>query len=311
MIFTIFSLWSVITNEFAFFTFKYLLLLLPALIIPLVISLERYSQTLINLAIFSTILSIVLFLFNIGVDYSYGGYPRMQGFMSEPSAMSLPIGILLVYGVAIKNKYLIFLAFIALILSVSPTVIVVSTIILFIYYLSRLSLLKKIFLIIFLVLIIYFSIDILKIFLDLFPDVHILHRIYDGLIYAYTGGESGYNTRLDKEYFFQDYISYFGYGLNTFPTGRDWNIHFEVLYAFGLIGWSAFIFLSISTYLFLQKRQDIKIVIVFLSVFIYASLNSAQGIVITIILYTYIMYFIKQIKFTGVFHERIIQHSSI
>lgn|GEM_PF-5899929 len=311
LFFSIVSLVGVITNEFAFLTFKYILLLLPALIIPLVVPIERYSQVLINLAVISTVFSIIAFFMNIGVDYSYGGYARMQGFMSEPSAMSFPIGMLFVYGLVEKKKYLIFLAFTSLILSVSPTVVVVSTLIFLTYFISRVSFFKKIFSILLLIFMVYFSLDILEIFLNLFPDLHILHRIYDGLIYVYSGGEAGYNTRLDKEYFFQDYISYFGYGLNTFPTGRDWNIHFEVLYAFGIFGWSLFILLLTTTYLYIFKKNDKKSIIVFISVCIYASLNSAQGIIITIILYTYIMYFVKKIKFTGVFHERTIKHSSI
>jgi hypothetical protein len=126
-----------------------------------------------------------------------------------------------------------------------------------------------------------------------------VNRLYDGVINLISLGDLGYNPRMYYFIdFFNNYSSWFGYGLNTYDLGgmRVWTVHMEIIYYFGFVGWSLFLILSIYTGIYLYKN-NIKSFILYLSTFIYTSLNSSGGIIFSIIIYMFIIYFIQHLKF--------------
>lgn len=276
---------------------KYLIMLTPAFFIPNFLSMSSFSKNFIKLIIIFLMVSIVLYFFNIGVNYSYGGYKRLYGFLSEPSAMALPVSVLLLYSVYTKNKLLLILSIIALLLTKSPTVLVVSITTLLLYYIIQMR--NKLFQIILLVLsfsIAFNIVDILYFFISIF-ELHVFERLVHGIVNITSLGEAGYNPRFSIfQEFIENYISLFGYGLNTYEgISRVWMLHMEVIYAFGLVGWVLFLLLILFTMRYIYNTDRISFIIV-LSTFVYSSVNSARGIAFTIIIFIYIMYFIKNIK---------------
>jgi hypothetical protein len=283
---------------------KYIVMLLPAVLIPQFLDKRIFSNSFIRLIIIFLSVSIVLYFFDIGTNYSYGvGNKRLHGFLPEPSSMALPITILLIYSIFIKNIKLFSLSLLSIILSASLSVVVVATLTYSIYYIINLNKIINKFIILFIILLIIFNIAELSGFIaDIFTNetrTTSFDRFHSSVMYVKTLGEMGYNPRFNFLIdFTNNYISWFGHGLNTYDLGgmRVWTIHMETIYAFGLIGWLVFLISCFFTSIHLYKVDKISFII-FLSTFVYATINSSRGIAFTIIIYIYIIYFIKYLKF--------------
>jgi hypothetical protein len=279
-----------------FLAIKFLLMLSPAIFIVHVMPLEEFSGKILLAVKLVTIISILFYFIGIGVDTSYS-FNRMQGFASEPSALALPVAILMLHSLINRSWGYFFLASLVGGLALSPTVLLVSLLSLIVYKFIYSSSMTKVFISLLAVSILFFGLDIVGFLAEHFSDIAIIRRINDGLLFAFSGGESGYNTRLSYGYFFEEYQSTFGLGVNTYSGDRlrDWNIHLETIYAFGMFGWFLFIAFSLFVCRYLKSMHNFSLNI-FLCAYIYSSINSAQGIVFTIIVWTYFMYFLKSIK---------------
>ncbi len=284
-------------NSIEDITFKYLLMLLPAILISSSIFEDTFSKYLYIGALGSLILSLIAFLFGFGIDYSYANSGRLQGFVSEPSALSLPIMIVFIISILNKSIYLLIFSIISAYLTKSPTVWL-SIIIIFLIYKFVISNKYGIkFLSLILVLILFYNIVPILNFIYNYTDMRIFLRLSDGIQSLYSFGVIGYNPRVDEFIFFiNNYISLLGYGVDTPVNGmRVWPIHLEVIYGFGLLGWLLFIILSYLTLSRLKKYSKYSMVL-FLSIFVYSTINSAQGITYTYIYYTYLLFYIKSLN---------------
>ena len=264
----------------------------------------------------SVYLSIILFFLHIGIDLGYS-IPRMQGLLSEPSAQALPISVTLLYSMS-RNGYkrilMICVSLLAIYLTKSPTVFIVSFISLFFYFISFKQRLIQIIIFLFLLLLIYHSLDILE-WIDLFIDNSTLTRVIDGFISIKTLGQVGYNPRvIGIMQFFKDvtetpFIFYLGRGLDSATSyylnkgtlRYTYNLPSEIMFSLGIVG----VFFYITFILIILKTMLKSYIsrILFISILVYTTLNSAMGISYQIFMYIYFSYMF-QILLRNIYNER-------
>lgn len=267
---------------------KYFLYLIPIVILPYFVSIQVFYNIFVKACLVVLAISILFFILNVGVDRGYG-FPRMHGLLSEPSALSLPISIVLIHGLVIRSIKYILLGLVALFLSGS---LMGGVILLFSIILMRIlkaSRIRRVILVTFFTLIIIALFHTIK-YLALNDGGLIVSRLYDGLVYIVSFGENGYNPRFDSILSILKYSVehnwLFGQGINAGEiyvqeTGnlRDLNIWMEILLSFGLVG--LFLFFSfLFKFLILNKNRFNNVEASLIAVITcYTFLNSAQGIV--------------------------------
>lgn len=267
-------------------------------IIVLKLSIDQYSNKLVRIILFIIPAYIILFYLNVGSTITYGQH-RMQGLLSEPSALAFPVAVFFLYALVQKSLYLFVIAVVAIFLSQSPTVILVSFASLLLFFSFKIRY-RYITLLVIVVFLIAFNIlDMLK-YLKSY-EIQVFERLYSGVKFLFTFGEVGYNPRLENlflayEHFINGNI-FIGNGLNSLSYMasqndmlRDFNIVFEILYSFGLFGLSIFSILLLLTYQYIKNIKNNKIEIVFSTIVCYTFTNSAQGIAFQAILYNFLVY---------------------
>lgn len=268
---------------------KYIIYLGFVLILSSTTSIEKISKYIISIIEFIIPFFLILFFLKIGVDHSYGS-PRMQGLMSEPSALAFPITILFLYYLFIEKSFfkICVIGLPSVYLSKSPTVVLVLTTSVLFY-----AIIKFKFKVLFLSL--FSSIIFLK-----YYEVSFINRLIMGINYVFTLGESGYNPRAEGIFKLLSDISetpwifLWGRGLNSaapYYTEMNsliytFNIQTSILFFFGISGLILFLFLLIFT---IKKNYNNNInLIVLIGIIIYTSLNSAMGITIQYVLFIFI-----------------------
>lgn len=270
-------------------TATYLSMVVPLFLVGLIFP-PQITHRLLE-AVCQHVLVFYVFIYSLpmdlGVDYSYG-YSRLQGFLSEPSALALPVAIL---GLAaVRRKSIFSLALVATVtyLAKSPTVMVILATCLLLLVLIRinfLAILLSAFSALLLLPYTYVRSQFLTILISLVEmlrDMGMpLYRVQQGLLFVQSAGEVGRNTRFDNNFFESGYFSYWGHGLNNFfeEDLRDWNFHLELMYGVGGIGWGLCIVWIVTVLARAGRRNDLQwLFLVTLSVFVYVSLNSAMGL---------------------------------
>lgn len=281
---------------------KFLIFLSPAFLLPAILRREEFDELLYRSSKFCLVISTLAFGLGqvtgtqLAADLGYG-FSRMQGFASEPSSLALPVALVLVRGLMKRNWNDLLIACIAAVLSMSLIVFIVCTLTIAAYLFFRTGWLVRIAMLLLAVISLWFGLELATRLGEIGESVSLVSRLSDGLMYLFSGGESGYNPRLDKAEFFERYLNIFGNGLNTYDGEelRDWNIHFEVLYAFGVAGWAFFMASSIAVAWRLYRRS-LAAFMQFTSTYIYVSLNSGQGITLSLIVYAYFMYVLTDVR---------------
>ncbi len=267
---------------------KYWIYLLPLLIVPFICDTNKFNQLLCKACMFTLIISIPLFLIGIGVDRGYG-FPRMHGLLSEPSALSFPISVVLLNGIFYKRKSLIFGSLFCILLTGSLMAFVITLFsVLMCMFITR-NIFIRLFLIAIFSLLFFVLLSLINYLAGLgtFPSIS---RLQQGIVFIQSFGASGHNPRffsvLEVISYVQDTNVLFGSGINGAEkyinvTGnlRDLNLWLEMLISFGVVGISVFFLFMIGA-VFLSKRVFTHSeAIILSSITVYCFLNSAQGIV--------------------------------
>ncbi|NYU20930.1 hypothetical protein BBM43_18325 [Vibrio parahaemolyticus] len=281
-----------IPNELSF---KYLFMLSPLLFIPFYFDNEELGRVMVKYINIYSLLSVSLFFFGIGVDYGYGA-PRMQGFLSEPSAWGGFASVLLLSGVYYRSYFNIALFTLLIALTMSPMTMLVCLFSLLIYTITRLPNILRFLtygLILFTVAVSIYS--LLTISFDNIP----LRRLSEGVLYIVTLGEQGYNPRFEVMMNMVNFLIerehiYFGYGVNQswffeqeMNSISSFNLWMEWLFSFGLIGLIGYGLVSL--FILFKRYGNPHIKILLISFYSYTLLNSAQGITIQIIFYVFLI----------------------
>jgi len=280
---------------------RFILFLSPALIIPFYYDYSELSEAFIRVCIFTLLLSILLFYCGIGVSDTYGeSNMRMQGLLSEPSAMAIIIAPVFLCGIAYKRIQLLMLSIAGMFLSLSPTVVFVSLASLIVYLFSGVkSFLYKVILAVLITIIFIAFIYILKTGGGDFQGYFVLGRLFDGILNIITLGEAGYNPRFSQSMKMIELLSekggvWFGLGFNSADIleERALSLLFEMLFSFGAIG--LLILILTVLYIIFNSSPSKNFNIAFSSLFVYCFANSAQGITIQILLFILIICFFNK-----------------
>lgn len=265
------------------------MIIIPAIIIPWSTNLDIFASKFVLITSNFLFLFLILFLVGIGADYSYGTNGRMQGLVSEPSALALLTSIALIYFI---KKPLIIIPIASIYLSGSPTVLVVSLLSLILFKtmeLKRSS--HKIIFISILITLLFMNYAFLSAIDS--ENIHI-NRFINGINNIVTIGESGYNPRMNDTInaisFLQDNNHfYFGLGINSaailsgnIDGGRALSLPFEILFSFGIIG--LFFYLTLLIKIMINSQiYPIETRILISCVISYTFVNSAQGVIFQVI----------------------------
>lgn len=265
---------------------QYWMYLLPLFVFPGLTTSKEFSNLLISVSKFSVFLFIALFFIGVGHSLSYG-MPRMEGLMSEPSALALPLSITLVYSMFKRNYMLLVISIIGILLTRSPTVGLVSFSSLLLVFVLMSNRKVK-------VVAIALSVTIMiagYYLLVLSPpavllEIKFFDRLHVGLLSLITLGEAGYNPRVDLTIGIYDYYKdiwnpVFGLGPNAgdlmLQDGLKSfiSLPFDVLLSYGLLG---FVLYTISIIVVFFKRNNLEEFICLSVLLVYTTINSAQGI---------------------------------
>jgi len=283
--------------------FKYWIYLFPLLVIPFITSTYKFNLILSESCFVTLILSLFLFCIGIGIDNGYG-FPRMHGLLSEPSALSFPISIVLLNGVLYKKKVFAIISLVCLLLTGSLMAILITTFTFLMFIFITRKVIKRIFITVGIVCFIWFSIFLIE-YLAQLGGYSSVTRLHQGILFIESMGTNGYNPRffsvLEVFNYIKDNSFLFGLGINGAEsyvnyTGnlRDLNLWMEILLAFGVIGTGLF-FLLICIFIFFSKNIFDKDEAILLStITVYCFLNSAQGIVFQSLFFIILMQVFKR-----------------
>jgi hypothetical protein len=247
------------------------------------------------------ILITILFFLGFGIDDAGGSF-RIQGLMSEPSALSFILCFLLWHFVKEKQyKKVLFILFVS-VLTLSLTVYIHFAFFYLVSLLLNLNL-KTIFK---LFIIIIFLFLCLIIILNIESDFWLINKIKDAILFIQSGGMEGKNTRIiEKSIIIEDqnqtpFSFYIGNGPNFgvyYYSIRDMlttthSIVVILFFNFGVIGASIGIIWLLYTFVKLKKSYYS---ILFISVATYSLINTASGIVNEVYLYSMLFYSLNMI----------------
>lgn len=257
---------------------------------------ERLQTIVIKFAM----LCIILFFLRIGVDSAYGA-KRMQGLMSEPSAFAFCSSLLLVNFLETKKKLPLFLTFICIIMTKSPTVMLVTVGTFFLYLFFKQNLLMKV-LIATIALILLLNLQSICIFLYDKTEIYSFNRLALGMEALSSLGKGGYNPRLFTVFYIFDsfndtdlFTKLFGMGWasQTYyftSKGMMANICWwlDIYISFGLIGLSIFLVALFLSFLKLRSQPNLE-KYSFLAIFMYVLINTAMGIQLQLYFYALLL----------------------
>jgi len=277
----------------------YIAYFLPTLFLSTQLNAGQLSSLIRRVAAVMVITFMILYALRIGIDFNYGSR-RMQGLLSEPSAMAFPLSILVTAWLAERRFLLLLLiALPAVWLAQSPTVVVAIVLSLGMLAFMRLPAAGKVGIA---VLIIAIFMNIIRILNGLYvlTGAFILKRLSDGILSVLTLGGMGYNTRVAGLLgFFSDVSSnmailLFGRGLNSateFYKAKGslrltYNLPAEVMFSFGLVGLVVF-FISLVWAITRIGRRPIALV--FYPIVAYTLINSAMGMQYQYLFYVFLL----------------------
>ncbi|MCJ8319612.1 MAG: hypothetical protein MJK12_08255 [Colwellia sp.] len=287
-LFISFFLYVRVDSGYILSQFKYWVYLVPLLIAPFICHNKDFNLLLCKACKLTLIFSIFLFILGVGIDNGYG-FPRMHGLLSEPSALSFPISVVLLNGVFYKKRTYILLSFVCILLTGSLMTMIITLFSFLMYmFITRGLFVRVLFIGIFVVLLLALLMLINYLAeLGTFPTIS---RLQQGLIFIQSFGASGHNPRffsvLEVISYINDTNVLFGGGINgaekyieVTNNLRDLNLWLEMLLSFGVVGTGAF-FIFLLFFVFLNKRKFCyHDAILLSSITVYCTLNSAQGIV--------------------------------
>jgi hypothetical protein len=241
----------------------------------------------------------VVYFIGFGIDDA-GGSLRIQGLMSEPSALSLMLCFLFwTYLKEKKYKKLLFVCFVCVL-----TLSLVVYAQLFIFYLIKLLIeinLKSFFKLLFIGVCVSITFYLLS---NSESDFWLVRKASDAVVYTMTNGAEGKNTRgvdIDKlneeqksnafSYLIgngPNYLVYY-YGSRNMLTTTQ-NIQSILFFNFGLIGMIIGLWWIIFS---LYKLKKSTYYYLFISAVSYSLINTASGIVNDIYLYSLLFYATK------------------
>jgi hypothetical protein len=283
---------------------KYLLYLLPVAILPWIFDSHRFSRSYVNVCCFFLIFFLILFIVGVGHSTTYG-MPRMQGLMSEPSALSILLSTVFLLAFYKKSIYLLLAvvaAFFAAASSMSVAVVLSS----FAFYilLNMRSRAQRLAVIGVGLLTALLSVSFI---LSMELNGFIFGRLVSGIKSVLTLGEEGYNPRMTAALAMIRVTSDLGasliYGMGLNAAGvmdelgvvRALSLPFEVYVSFGLLGLALYV-LSLLWVLCFYRSADSYFKIAFSSVASYVLLNSAQGIVFQTLYFILFIYAMRRAR---------------
>ena len=236
------------------------------------------------------------FIIGIGIDDA-GGSKRIQGFLSEPSALSLILCFL--FWTYLKEKKYKKLIFIIIITLMTLSLVVYAQ--LFLFYIINLLIninFKTFIKLIFISLVLFTSLLIIS---NSDSDFWLIRKASDAVVYSLSNGTEGKNTRavdldkLNEEQKNNSYSYLFGNGPNYLVyyygtrdlTATTQNMQSIIYFNFGLIGCLVAIVWVLYTAF---KLKNSVYYILFLSTVSYSLINTASGIVNDIYLYALLFY---------------------
>jgi hypothetical protein len=286
------------------YSIKFIFYLIPVFFIVTNYSIEDFCQVLVKVIEIYILMSFILFCIGIGVDRGYG-LPRMQGLLSEPSAMALPLPLLFLSFFNAKKYFKLIVLLPCIFLTQSPTVYIVTFLSLLLYFFINSKKYTKIILIGFIILIFSNILNLLEI-LYLITNNHSISRLQRGIESISSFGTSGYNPRMrGMLVFFDDILAnklyfLFGGGLDSISVINSQrelsdmafnNIPVQVFTSFGITGFIVFICLVFLMLDFYSRRRFIMTIII--PVVIYTSINSAMGIQLQYLLFVLMVFMLR------------------
>jgi hypothetical protein len=235
---------------------------------------------------YTKIILILFLFFNIGVD-QVGLTSRMQGLMSEPSALSLILTFLFINFIEQKEIKKLIIVLIASFVTYS-LIVYINIILSYIIY--KISLKKKKFIIMWVILFILFASIIVKILSNIETENWIIQKASLATKYIISLGEEGGYSRainisvLIEEQYRTNYSWLIGngpfYGVTYFRE-RDMltmthNVPSILFFDYGIIGLIMGIFWTAFALIVFTKT---KYSILFISTLVYCLINTASGII--------------------------------
>lgn len=281
---------------------RFLFYLIPLFIIPWVFSLNTLIKVIFAAAFFLLISALFLYLMGIGASTGYG-YTRLEGVMSEPSAVALPASLIFLYALKRKNALLLALSVVCGILSMSATVFFTAVTSLLIYTTmkARKSFTRAIIFLAgtssFISLLYAYSFHFAE------SKIFILKRIQTESQFIFSLGEEGYSRRGQAffkifDYFKDEWNPVYGIGLGASDLLNEVELGIIPLFidipiSFGILG--LIVYVSAIALFFLNSRNDYANII--FSVFlVYTTINTASGIFFKIPLIMIIIAFLLNMQ---------------
>jgi hypothetical protein len=243
------------------------------------------------------ILITILYFLGYGIDDA-GGSLRIQGLMSEPSALSLILCFLFWFYIKEKNyKKLFFVLFVSL-LTMSLTVYIHFVLFYFVRLVLNLNSKSfiKLTILFFLILLSY------VLLINIQSDYWLINKLQDAILFIQSGGMEGKNTRIiEKSIIYDDQNQsslsfYIGNGPNfgvyyyTVIRGMVTNTHNLIIilfFNFGIIGAAIGVIWLLFSFIRMRKSHYS---ILFISAATYSLINTASGIVNEVYLFSLLFY---------------------
>ena len=297
--FFIFFFYFFVNLEFYFNSFdpyKAIYYCLIAIFLSVAFRKKDFSIILEDIFFKYLILIVIFFFLGFGIDDA-GGTNRIQGFMSEPSALSLMLNFLFWSYYSQKNyKKLIFIIFVCIL---TFSLVVYVQIILF--YVLRLFFDRK------LISILKFSIILIAVSITLYlsrnieNDFWVIQKVVSAVNHTLSGGSEGKNSRsVDLSTLIQDQsrnsLSFWigngpNYGVyyysNKEVQSPTQNLPSILFFNFGIIG---LIIGLLWIFYTLNKLRKSTYYFLLLSAVSYCFINTASGIVNDIYVFTLLFY---------------------
>ncbi len=267
--------------------------------------LEKYDYNKILYSTLKKYLIFIILLFFLGFGIDQAGYAlRIQGLMSEPSALSFILCFLLLKSFQFKEYKIFFLTVFVCLLTLSISVYI-HIFLIYLFKIFRRVTIKT-----------FLNFGLITIFLVLLfatisqieIDNWLLNKFKDAIEFTTSGGSTGKNTRaMDMDRLFNEQnnsstsfllgngpgYSVYYYQIRDMLTNTH-NIFAIIFFDFGMIGLFSILVLFLFSFYKLSNSIYFDLFICILS---FSFINTASGIVNEIYLFTLIFYSLKYLNF--------------
>jgi hypothetical protein len=263
--------------------------------------LNKYNYNEILYSVLKKYLILIILLFFLGFGIDQAGYAiRIQGLMSEPSALSFILCFLLLKSVQIKEYKIFILTIFVSLLTFSISVYIH----IFLIYLFKIFQRVTVKTLLKIGLITIFLVSFFTTITQIKMDNWLLNKFQDAIEFTTSGGNAVKNTRamdMDRLFIEQNnsstsfllgngpgYSVYY-YQIRDMLTNTH-NIFAIIFFDFGLIGLFSIIILFVFSFYRLSNSIYFDL---FICILTYSLINTASGIVNEIYLYILIFYSLK------------------